>query len=300
VNTKYVDPTNSSGGLYVTNLIRSLSGGYPYGSINMTTSYGESYYNSLQVQVNRRFGRGFQMSSNYTWAKTLSYGRQRWVDDYLTKSSSGRPHVVNINFGYRTPDFSKMLGAPSFTKYFLDGWNINGQGSYFSGTLMTVSCTAASVPANLGNYWTGTPTGGIPFRCQMTGDMWLPSGATPGSIGSKAVQDMWYPFDPSHFVLPPATSLGIGNTPPTLTLGPGMENWDISISKSFPLGKGESRLLQLRVETFNTFNHFNPSNPSTALTYNFTTGLQTTSTFGSITGAQNTPRKLAGSVRFTF
>jgi hypothetical protein len=301
VNTKYVDPTNSAGGLVTANLIRALAGGYAgYGTVNSTTSVGESYYHSLQVQLNRRFGQRLQMSSNYTFAKAITYSRQRWVDDTLNKASGGRKHVMNMNFGYRVPDVSPLLGV-KFLKYALDGWNLNGQGSIYSGTPITVSCaTPTNMPGNLGNYWTGTPTGGIPFRCQMTGNIWLPEGATPASIGSTADKRMWYPFDPSHFVLPSATSRGTGNTPPTLTFGPGMWNVDLSVNKEFRLGEEQTRALQIRLETFNTFNHFNPGNPNTTLTYNFVTGAQTTSTFGSISTNQNQPRKVAMSLRLRF
>ena len=301
VNTKYVDPTNSAGGLVTANLIRALAGGYAgYGTINTTTSSGESYYHSLQIQLNRRFGRRLQMSSNYTWQKTISYSRQRWVDDSLLKNSTGRPHVVNMNFGYRIPDVSSLIGS-KYLKYALDGWNLNGQGSIFAGTPYGVSCASpTSIPGNLGNYWTGTPTGGIPFRCEMTGNMWLPAGATPASVGSPANARVWYPIDPSHFVLPSATSRGIGSTPPTLAFGPGMWNVDLSVNKEFKLGKEDTRALQIRVETFNTFNHFNPSNPNTTLSYNFLTGAQTTSTFGTVQAAQNGARKVALSARIRF
>jgi hypothetical protein len=75
------------------------------------------------------------------------------------------------------------------------------------GTPLTIGCTATNVPANLGNYWTGTPTGGIPVRCQMIGDLWLQNGATPASVKSTADPHLWYPFAQANFALPPAGSL---------------------------------------------------------------------------------------------
>ena len=99
--------------------------------------------------------------------------------------------------------------------------------------------------------------------------------------------------------LPAATSLGIGNTPPTLAYGPGFHNWDLSLYKEFRLGR-ENRVLQFRIESFNAFNHFNPSNPNTSLTYNFATGAQTNANFGTITSAQNTSRKTSLSLRLRF
>jgi hypothetical protein len=52
LNRKYQDPTNATGGLYNTSLIRDLAGGYPgYNNINVFTSLGESNYNSLQSSL---------------------------------------------------------------------------------------------------------------------------------------------------------------------------------------------------------------------------------------------------------
>ena len=101
------------------------------------------------------------------------------------------------------------------------------------------------------------------------------------------------------FVLPSASSFGIGNTPLTLFYGPGFENWDLSVHKAFRLGK-ESRTLEFRAEAFNAFNHFNPGNPNTSLTYNFATGAQTNAAFGTTSAAQNTARKVALSLRLRF
>jgi hypothetical protein len=300
VNGRYQDPTNSTGGLYTTNLLRALAGGYSgYSAINVFTSSGESYYDAMQLQVNRRFGRRFQMSSNYTWSKTIVYSRLLWVSDSLNKNVVNRPHAVNLNFGFHVPNGSSLWSNHG-TRLALDGWNLDGVGAYFAGTPLTIGCSAQNVPANLGNYWTGTPTGGVPFRCQMTGNLWLAPGATPASANSTADPRLWYPFNPASFVLPPAKSLGIGNTPPTLTYGPGFENWDLSLYKEFRLGKDNTRVLQFRVEAFNVFNHFNPGNPNTSLSYNFTTGAQTNANFGTITSAQNSARHTSLSLRYRF
>jgi len=158
---------------------------------------------------------------------------------------------------------------------------------------MTVGCSAVSAPIG---YWTGTPTGGIPFRCEMTGSLWLPAGQYPSATADTRLQ---FPFDPASFSLPPAGSLGIGNTPPTLTYGPRVFNVDMSLAKSFNLGS-EKRTLELRAETFNTCNHFNPSNPNTSLSLNFATGANTNAAFGTITGAQVDARHMVLSARFRF
>jgi hypothetical protein len=108
-------------------------------------------------------------------------------------------------------------------------------------------------------------------------------------------------------------SLGIGNTPPTLTYGPGVETVDLSLYKQFHVT--ERGILEFRAQTFNTLNHFNPGAPNTTLNINFKTGQNTNAIFGTIpataTGAQNgtgfqtggaqvAARRMILSVRFTF
>ena len=76
---KFLDPTSANGGtggFYSPNLIRALAGPYPgWGGIQMYTQNGESYYDSLQAQFNKRVGKRFHFGSNYTWSKTLVYSR---------------------------------------------------------------------------------------------------------------------------------------------------------------------------------------------------------------------------------
>jgi hypothetical protein len=185
------------------------------------------------------------------------------------------------------------VGRNFLTKGLVDGWNLNGVASIFSGTPMTIGCTAQSAAIGWPN---GTPTGGIPLRCQMNGDLWLPSGTAPPSTADRR---LWFPFNASSFALPAGTTLGLGNTPPTLTYGPGFENIDMSMYKQFGLGK-EGRVLEFRAEAFNMLNHFNPANPNTSLTLNYATGANTNANFGSITATQRSARRMAMSLKFRF
>jgi hypothetical protein len=187
-----------------------------------------------------------------------------------------------------------MIGDNFLLKGALDGWKVNGNGAIFSGTPYTIGCAVQNQPAG---YWTGTPTGGIPFRCQMGADIFLPAGQYPSRTEDPRLQ---VPYNAANFRLPGADSLGIGNTPPTLAYGPGAFNMDLSIGKIFRLGKAESRTIEVRAESFNAFNHFNPNNPNTSLTWNFTTGAQTNASFGTIQGAQVQARRTILSMRFRF
>jgi hypothetical protein len=296
-NKQYLDPTSSGGGtgaFYSTNLIRAMTGYAGFGGIYSYTFVGESYYDALQVSLNKRMSRGLQFGVNYTWSKAILYNRWQWTPDSLNKNvaSGNRPHAANFNFGYDLPDLSRYWQSAAARQAF-GGWRLYGNGTAYYGTPMTVSCSAQSSPIG---YWTGTPTGGIPFRCQMNGDPWLPSGQYPSATADKRLQ---FPFNKASFALPGPNTLGIGNTPPTLTYGPGVFNIDLALVKEFRLGS-ESRILELKAETFNTLNHFNPSNPNTSLTLNYNTGANTNAAFGTITTAQIDARHMILSVRFRF
>src|SRR5207253_1361519 len=165
-------------------------------------------------------------------------------------------------------------------------------GAFFTGTPLTVSCSAQSAPIGWPN---GTPTGGIPMRCQMAGDLWLGQGTAPPSTTESR---LWYPFNAASFALPPGSTLGLGNTPPTLTYGPGFGSIDLAAAKEFRIR--EQKTLEFRAEAFNVLNHFNPSNPSASITRNYSTGAITNSNFGVISGAQNNARRMAVSVKFKF
>jgi Carboxypeptidase regulatory-like domain len=317
-NPKYLDPTSGNGGtagFYSTNLVRALAGGYKWGAIQGYTQDGASYYDALQVAFNRRFSHHFQFGGNYTWSKTIIYTRQQWVSDYLTKNvTSNRPHAVNVNWGYDIPGVRKYWNN-AVSRTVFDGWHVSGVGAFFFGQALTIGCSANGAPPG---YWTGTPTGGIPFRCQMNGPLFLAGGATPSSVyaGSgnalvNADPKLWYPFNPQNFTLPSATSLGIGNTPPTLTYGPGVENFDLAIQKDVNFGSGERpKVLSFKVEAYNVLNHFNPGNPNTSLAINCNAVNgnctapsirdYTSTTFGTITTAQVQARHVSVTLRFRF
>jgi Carboxypeptidase regulatory-like domain len=297
--TQFIDPTTNptNPGFYSTNLIRAMTG---YGGIGNVIDFTHSYtnnYNSLQVQVNRRQGK-LQWNANYTFSRTIIYNNdsatQLWqfVNANLTKNVINRPHAINFNFGYDLPNVGSRVMNNRAGKAILDGWHINGNGSIFSGTPYTVTCSATGQPSQ---YWTGTPTADLPFRCQMGNNIFLPSGQLPSATADPRLQ---VPLNAANFTLPPANSLGIGNTPPTLFYGPWLWTVDLSLAKQVVIREG--KVLELRVESFNTLNHFNPSNPNSSLTLNFANGANTNAAFGTVQSAQVQARHLALSARFRF
>jgi hypothetical protein len=70
--------------------------------------------------------------------------------------------------------------------------------------------------------------------------------------------DHW--FNTAAFANPPATALG--NAGVGIILGPGWENWNMTLRKVFSLGENRARNLTFTADTFNTFNHVNLDAPN--------------------------------------
>jgi len=299
-NNDLLDPTNPKIFLQ-TNLIRGLVGYHGWDQIQTWAQIGgNSNYNSLQVQLKYRLGNSLSLSGNYTWARLLQYsggdrrnvGSTQWVDQRLLyQQGNTRRHAFNMNFNWSLP---QSPSSNPFVRGVLNNWQLSGVTAIFAGTATGASCSFQSAPIG---YPNGTPTGGIPFRCDQVGPTLLPDG-TPPPAGSGITPRVYVPVNEAGFVLPEPSKLGLGNAPTQSFYGPGFFNLDLSIQKNFPIG--ESTALEFRMDSFNFLNHFNPSNPATNLRYRYTTGAQTRTGIGEITGTQNDARKLALSARFRF
>jgi hypothetical protein len=300
--SQFIDPTTNPAnpGYYSTNLIRNIVG---YKSVGNVIDYTENYasnYNALQAQLNRRFGK-IQWNFNYTFSRTLTYNGDsnttilQFVNAELTKNPVNRRHAFNFNMGYDIPKIAQYLHSDfgkGFAKIVTDGWHLNGNGSIFAGTPYTVSCSSTGAPSQ---YWTGTPTAYLPFRCEMGTSLFLPAGKYDSATVTPNLQ---VPLNAANWALPPANSLGIGNTPPTLFYGPWLWDLDMSLAKQTQISEKIS--LEIRAETSNIFNHFNPSNPNSSLTYNWATGAQTNGAFGTVQSAQVDSRHMILSARIRF
>ena len=80
--------------------------------------------------------------------------------------------------------------------------------------------------------------------------------------------------------------------------GPGINNWDLSITKRFPLFR-EGKFIQFRTEMFNAPNHTQYSGVNTGTSFNAATGAQTSPTYGQINGSRG-GRTIALSLRISF
>lgn len=239
-----IDPTVTTRTPLNSNFLRPYLG---YGDINYLEFGGHANYNSLQVQLDKRFSRGFTYHMTYTWSKALglndSIGNSvNPVLDYNMRNYGllgyDRRHNLQLNFVYELPELSKGWNN-KFSRIAFDGWEIAGVTTFMTGAPSGVGY-ALSYNADL----TGGTGNGLDSRVVVVGKV-----DQTGPDGQVFNVDAIKPPTPQY------SKNGIGNAAKTLFTLPGLNNWDLSLFKNFRLGSNEARRAQFRWETYNTFNH---------------------------------------------
>jgi hypothetical protein len=261
-----------------------------------------SNYQSLQLQLSKRFSRGLSFTSAFTWGKGLGYVTG---DDgnviFLTTANLRRNYAPNdfdrrVNFEqsftYELPVgrghqyLSSGVGA-----FVLGGWKL-------SGVISAVSGLPFSVYANGGSL--NTP--GTAMLANLTG--------VPKVTHQVGTANFW--IDPTAFSQPlactgqsscTAQNVQLGNTGRNQFRGPGFVQNNLSIFKSFPIWREAA--LETRFDAFQLTNTPQFANPNSGSGNIFTSGNfgRVTSTLGSGQGSVNGVgggRSLQASARITF
>jgi len=205
---------------------------------------GNANYNSLQVNLNRRFAKGLFFGVAYTFSKCMdvgdSDGSYQRIDQYNHLANYARcgfnvTHNFAANYVYNFPNVPRAISNP-LTKAMFNDWQISGFTSFISGQPVGVGFSIPNIgsPQITGSYTEGP-------RVALTGQ--------PVTTGSSNPYDR---INPAAFTIPPVGSIGL-DSPRYLLTGPGVNDWDMSLLKGIPLH--ESVTLQLRFDAFNVFNH---------------------------------------------
>ena len=264
------------------NFLRPYKG---YGNLNVYENSASSNYNSLQVSVNRRFTRGLQFGLAYTYSKVLGVS----PDDTSSLSpyfaarqrnygplSFDRSQMLVVNYMYDLPKIGGRTGWKP-AGWVLDNWQLSGITSFISGAPFSPGFSTTD-----GQDITGSTEGA---RITVTGDPTL----------SKSERSFYRNFKTEMFRRTPLRDFG--NAGLGILRGPGINNWDISISKRVPL-YSEARYVQFRTELFNAWNHTQFSGLYTTARFD-TAGNQTDPNFGAYSAAR-TPRIIQLSLKVIF
>ena len=238
-----------------------------YTSIARQTTNGASNYNSLQISLIKGPTHGLLFTLAYTYSHALdnSSGFESATGgvnvgndnekaiittpgfDYLNYGDSdydARQRLVS-SYSYGIPLFSRLNSQP-IAKEILGGWNFSGITTLQTGFPVTVQQlnTFRSLWCDALSY----------FGCGDTPDT---SSFHIGSMNPRAPGHAWF----NTGVFSPEPIGTYGNAKRNFFHGPGFNYSNLEIYKNLPIGKNESRYIQLRVEAFNAFNHANFAQP---------------------------------------
>jgi hypothetical protein len=249
--------------------------GTAFSSITKVGSSGSSNYNSLQASVDKRFGRGFTIQANYTWAKSIDYGSgggTQWPSftpfyhEYDRGLSDFHHEHRFVSSGLW--ELPRLASAMAPIKYALGGWQLSGALTLQSGAPFSVNTGRENSFVGYGN------------RADLVGDPSRDARADPNR--DPVIE--W--FNTQAFALNAPGTYGTSGR--NIIFGPGLANVDIAVAKQFPFTERVG--LQFRGEFFNLFNRANFNDPSASLT---------SATYGSITSAMD-PRILQFGLKLMF
>jgi len=217
---------------------------YPgFHAIRLTANEANSHYNALQVDLNSQVGHDLQLRAYYTLSRTIdpttagngggdlgnvSNPYLGWRYD-VGPGGYDRTHSAAVNFIYDIPVFRS--GQSRLVKTALGGWQVSG--------IVTLS---SGLPINIG--LSGNQSGnGLPAASNRPN--------LTGSVSYPHTVAQW--FDKTAFTAPAVGAFGtLGHN---ALRGPGRDNWNLSLFKSFLLSEARGSRLEFRAESFNTWNH---------------------------------------------
>jgi hypothetical protein len=215
--------------------------GPDFGSVELQRTIANSSYNALEATLNHRL-RSLELLASYTYSKSIdqSTGLPEPVNPVNPSLSRGLSsfdlrHNFVTSFHYEVP----ALKASRMVNALASGWAVAGIARFTTGlpvTLMNNNDTSllGTIPNGINNNGVDTPEwSGKPLSLHLN------------------PRDGAAVFDASQFTLP---ALGtMGNARRRFFSGPGLENFDATLSRNFRLN--DEHTLEFRAEAFNAFNH---------------------------------------------
>jgi hypothetical protein len=244
-----------------------------WGTLAILANRSKSWYDSLQVGVDKRLSRGLQFQSSYTWSKgfDLSQGSTGDATDFnhLDEalpffSMKGRTqydarHNWRFNVLYHVPTWR----SENFVAKILDGWWVS--------SIVALQTGYPFTPTIGGNRSTYGAAIGASATAQDRPDLVT----APSTLTVAGTTYNFVPYDPKNVItknpkqwfnplmfMDPRNGY-FGTAPRNFLTGPGLSNVDFSLNRDIRLkALGEQGAVQFRAEFFNLFNHPNFGTPN--------------------------------------
>ncbi len=291
---------------------------------------GDTWYDSLQIKVTKRFSHGLSAQGNYVWSKAENNGASSNSsylvpfdpvlndifnpNDYKQLSGFNRPQAMTISFSYTTPKINNFGGnnfAGQAVRFIARDWTLSGVLRYQSGQML------ASPASNI-TLWNTEGVGGTPLNGVTNFGGSEPLENVVAGQSCLAVNPNSH-FDPTTTLALNPNAYSNQTTETIGTAAPYYQNcrWQRQPAESMSLGRvfrvKEKYQLLIQAQFFNVFNRVFYPNPTVETS---TTAATTANPFpgyagtgalnggygfvNTLNGAGTTPRSGQLVARFTF
>jgi carboxypeptidase family protein/TonB-dependent receptor-like protein len=300
-----------------------------FGLIRLRQPGANSFYNSVQLNVTRKFAQGFMFSGGYTFSKNIDdiSGVQTASDTqaginqipnwfvrnvYRGRSSFDATHVFTFNSTYELPigpGKMFMSGLSGVGRQLLAGWQVSPIVTLSAGFPETITMTTRRALSNIGmgnefpNLAAGfsnNPTSGTTAGCTFVAGIPQPYNAAIATATNSVkpgqelgTPDLW--FDPCAFSWPAARVLG--NNGRNTVIMPGRVVFDFNLSKNFDIT--ENSKLQFKFDAFNLFNHPNFGTPGRNM-FDGNGVFDASTSTGQVSSTTGSARQIQLALRYTF
>jgi Carboxypeptidase regulatory-like domain/TonB dependent receptor len=204
------------------------------------------YYNGLQVKFDRRFSNGFQLTTGYSYAKTIDFDFRQNFNVLLDKgrSDQDRTHVFSQSYVYELPfGQGKRFAQSGPMRAILGGFQLSG-----------IMLLQTGRPLNI-----QTPSAGVNAPGTRLAPADLVGEGEPTTFGNVGPGQKF--FDVTRYRSPaPGTWGNVGRN--TLT-GPGVVTLDLGLFRKFTIKEGIT--LEFRAEAINATNTPHFANPGVVI-----------------------------------
>lgn len=267
---------------------QSVKGSGQHAFLELATNDGNTDFNALEVSFTRRTFNNLSYQISYTWSHNMA----DYVDnltgastpqnayDYGHEMSNSQQDVRhrlvgNVLWVLPIGQGGWVLNNGGKAARILGNWQFNAIASFQTGIPFNV--TASDYSFTGGNHASYPDCTGNPFAGTSTNPKQYAGGNAPGLF-----------INPAGFTNPAPGNFGTCR--PRMFHGPGQEDVDLSLFKSFSLG--HTRSIELRGEAFNSFNHANFANPAA--------NLAIPGAFGKVTNTVGAPREIQLAAKYLF
>lgn len=282
------------------------------GAIDVMVNDASFNYNSLQVELRKRFSQGLYFQANYTYAKNLTNAVGTGQTLFEPLLDNNRPeleyaradfdirHVFNFNGIYQLPfgRGKRFLDFGGVADKLFGGWELSGIVQWTSGSPVsivdnrgTVNRTGRSARQTALTNLTGAEIAALGGVYEANGAIYFINPSVVNSITGRASEGFGSAAFTGQVFFNPNPGQ-TGNTPRAVFNSPKFFNVDLALLKNVKFG--ETTRLQLRAEAFNILNNVNFQPPVAGQLQ-----LITSTTFGQIT-ATSPARTLQFAARFEF